>query len=252
MRSLEKDRFICIDCEATGLSDDDRICEIAAVTFTLQEELESFETLIDPQMAIPEESRKIHGITDEMCKGKPKIEEVLPRIIKMAEGHIIVGHGIGFDLKMINQAMSRSSMTNNLSNHPSIDTLRLARLYGESPSNSLDVLRRHFNIEETKAHRAMDDVLINIQVFKKLIHRFNSVKEIFHRLKSPIIFKIMPLGKYKGRNFSEIPLNYLYWAIKQDYDQDLHSSIKEEIKKRKTKNSFIQASNPLARLNDLE
>ena len=54
----------------------------------------------------------------------------------------------------------------NIEKQPFIDTLRMARLYGESPINSLERLRQHFNIAAEGAHRAMSDVIVNIEVFK--------------------------------------------------------------------------------------
>jgi len=58
----------------------------------------------------------------------------------------------------------------------------------------------------------------------------------------------MPLGKHKGRIFSEIPVEYLRWAVNQNFDQDLMFSLKTELKKRNKGSHFGQASNPFANL----
>jgi DNA polymerase III subunit epsilon len=58
----------------------------------------------------------------------------------------------------------------------------------------------------------------------------------------------MPLGKHKGRLFSEIPLHYLLKAATMDYDQDLLFSIRSELKKRKQGGLFSQAANPFLEL----
>jgi DNA polymerase III subunit epsilon len=126
--------------------------------------------------------------------------------------------------------------------------LRLARLYGESPSNSLQVLRGHFNIQSEGAHRAMSDVIVNIQVFKRLVQKFRTLEEIQEVLSKPIAMKTMPLGKHKGRPFKEIPLEYLKWAAHQDFDQDLLFSLRSEINRRKKGDSFSQAVNPFHQL----
>ncbi|MFZ4772373.1 MAG: putative quorum-sensing-regulated virulence factor [Chlamydiia bacterium] len=249
MKPLHEERFICIDIESTGLDlDKDRICEIGAIQFSLEEEFDSFETLVDPEIVIPQEVIEIHHITNEMCVGKPKIQEVLPKVLPLIENHTIVGHGISFDIGMLQSALKRLGLPDTIGKNRVIDTLRLARLYGEAPSNSLEVLRRHFNVDEEGAHRAMNDVRVNIQVFKKLIRKFRSTKEIIDRLKAPILLKNMPLGKYKGRSFNEIPMNYLIWASKQNYDQDLTHSIKEAIKKCKNKGGFLRANSPFSSL----
>ena len=58
----------------------------------------------------------------------------------------------------------------------------------------------------------------------------------------------MPLGKHKGRPFSEIPIEYLLWAANKDFDQDLMFSIRSELKKRKSGSLFKQAANPFSQL----
>jgi len=249
MSSLKKHRFICFDVESTGLDiENDQIIEFAAVTFNEMETFDSFETLIDPGRAISPESMAIHHITDEMVKGKPTIEKVLPKIIEMIGDHIVVGHGILFDIEMIENAAKKIPIRWSLPRERIIDTLRLARLYGESPTNSLEVLRQHFNIEEMGAHRAMNDVMVNIAVFKQLTKKFTSVHQLLERLKSPILMKQMPLGKYKGQNFSGLPHPYLMWAKKQKFDRDLLFSIESELKKRKKRLGFQQSNRPFENL----
>lgn len=249
MGLLNKDIFICLDCEITGLElNKDRIIEVAIVRFTFDGILETYETLIDPLMPIPEVSMAIHHITDDMVKDKPKIHEVLPHILQFIGSDIIVGHGITNDIAFLNAAAKQHSIPCKLEGHPYLDTLRMARLYGESPINSLEKLRQHFNIAEEGAHRAMNDVIVNIEVFKYLAKRFKTTEQIVNRLKSPIRLKTMPLGKHKGRLFGDIPVEYLRWAVNQEFDQDLMFSLKTELKKRKKGAGFGQASNPFANL----
>jgi len=246
---LTDEVFVCLDCESTGLDPaKDRVIEVAAALFTFQEVLQHFETLIDPECPIPKTSQDIHKISEEMLSGKPKVREVLPRLLDMIDGHTIIGHGIGFDIALIANEAKRCQIPSTIANQRSIDTLRLARLYGESPINSLERLRQHFNIEPEGAHRAMSDVTVNIEVFKHLTKNFHSSEQIFKTLQKPIKLKTMPLGKHKGRRFEEIPLEYLLWAEKKDFDQDLLFSIRSEIKNRKRGNQFEQAANPFSQL----
>lgn len=250
MGYLNKEVFVCLDCEATGLDlAKDRIIEIAVCQFSFSEILSSFETLIDPGVSIPQESMRIHNISDQMCLNQPKIEEVLAHVLDLVGNCVIVGHGIQFDIDMIIESAKRHAIKCNLHASRSIDTLRLARKYGQSPINSLQALRKHFNIEEEKAaHRAMSDVLVNIEVFKKLARDFKTTDQIFKELEKPIALNAMPLGKYKGRLFSEIPQNYLQWACHQKFDQDLLFSVRQELKKRKKGDRFLKAANPFADL----
>lgn len=249
MSKLKDQIFVCIDCETTGLDpEQDRICEIAVASFTFDEILEQFESLIDPERPIPPEVVAIHHITDDMVLGKPRIEEVLGQIIKIIGKYPIIGHGIRFDIDIITAHARRCNIPCNIDQNLSFDTLRLARLYEKSPSNSLEQLRKHFGIDEEGAHRAMNDVLVNIQVFKKLSYGFNTISEIKQTLSRPIQLKVMPLGKHKGRMMKELPQDYLLWAARQKFDQDLLFSLRTEINRRKAGPQFTQAANPFSQL----
>ena len=248
-RPIEDEIFVCIDCEATGLDPkNDRIVEIAAATFTIKDILEQMDALVNPEYPIPESSIAIHNITPDMVAKEPTIKETLPEFLEFIGNHTIVGHNIKYDIDIIAHTAKREGIPCRLHNNQSIDTLRLARLYGESPSNSLEQLREHFNIDFEGAHRALNDVVVNIEVFRYLSQRFNTSSQILKTLEKPIALKYMPLGKHKGRLMKEVPLEYLKWAANKDFDVDLLYSVRSELKRRKTKKDFGLSTNPFHNL----
>lgn len=249
MAQLKNQTFVCIDCESTGLDPkQDRIIEVAAVKFTLDETLGSFESLVDPKIPIPASSIAVHHITQDMVEGMPTIDHVLGPLFELIGSHPLIGHGVKYDIEILAHHAARENIPCKLRNNQFFDTLRLARLYGESPSNSLETLRQHFNIEEEGAHRAMSDVIVNIQVFKRLSQNFKTIDQLTNALSRPIQMKNMPLGKHKGRPLKEVPIEYLTWAARQDFDEDLLFSLRTEINRRKKGNLFTQASNPFHNL----
>lgn len=249
MKNINKETFICLDLELTGLdAEKDRIIEIAIAKFTFDGIIDSFETLVDPEMIIPDTSIKIHHITQDMVSGKPKIQKLMPKILEMIGNYPIIGHGILFDLKIIMNEAKRFLLPCPLDKNITVDTLRLARLYGDSPSNALKTLGIHFNVPQDAAHRAMSDVLVNIEVFKHLAKRYGSLEKVLQILSKPVLMKMMPLGPHKGRLLKDIPLQYLLWAVRKDFDQDLMFSIKKEISDRGKGKRFEQNSNPFQSL----
>jgi DNA polymerase-3 subunit epsilon len=178
----------------------------------------------------------------------PTIDKVLEPLLSLIGDHPVIDHGIKYDIDILCAHAARAGIFCTLRQNPFFDTLRLARLYGESPSNSLETLRQHFNIQEEGAHRAMSDVVVNIQVFKRLSQNFRTMEQLIETLSRPIMMKHMPLGKHKGRLMKEIPIDYLCWAANQDFDQDLLYSLRSEINRRKKGNSFIQSANPFMNL----
>lgn len=245
MKDLNKEVFVCLDCETTGLDPKvDKVIEVAVIKFTLEEVIEKYETLIDPGCLIPESSTKIHHITDEMVKGMPTLNEVVPYLLQFIGKTPLVGHGIKFDVELIALAAEAASIPTTIRFNKQIDTLRLARLYGESPINSLEVLRKHFNVPEEGAHRAMNDVVVNAEVFRHLSTKFRTLDQIYQTLDRPILMKVMPLGPHKGRYIKEVPIEYLRWAANKEFDQDLLFTVRSEIKRRKQGGLFVQAANP--------
>lgn len=248
-RRLEQETFVCIDCETTGLNPkEDRAIEVAAVRFTLDQILDQFESLVDPERPIPDESIAIHHITQVMVSGKPKMVEIIPHLLKFIGGDIIVGHGVAFDIEILAAAADRAGVAHTLRQNRFLDTLRMARLYGESPTNSLEQLRQHFNIQFEGAHRAMNDVVVNCDVFKSLAKMYKTTEQLFDTLSRPIRLKLMPLGKHRGRPIKEVPLQYLQWAATKEFDQDLLFSIRSEINRRKSGSNFGQMVSPFQNL----
>lgn len=249
MGRLNQDTFICLDCETTGLdAKKDAIIEVAVVKFAGSEILDSFESLVDPQIPIPASSTAIHHITQQMVEGKPRIDQLLPELLARIGGHVIIGHGVGFDVEILREAARRYTIPCLLEKNPILDTLRMARLYGGSAVNSLAMLGQHFNIPDHDSHRAMGDVRVNVELFRQLIKNHTTTEKLLELLTKPILMNIMPLGRHKGRPIKDLPLNYLQSAVRLDFDQDLIYSLQHEIRRRKRGNLFIQAGNPFGEL----
>lgn len=96
-------RGVVVDTETTGVNQaGDAIIELGMVLFEYDPEtgqayrvLESFDQLEDPGFAIPPESTRVHGITDEMVSGS-KIDDA--EVARFLEGvSLVVAHNAKFD-----------------------------------------------------------------------------------------------------------------------------------------------------------
>ncbi len=234
MTQIDKQKFICFDCETTGLDvDHDRIIEVAAMKFDATTPYGEYQTLINPERLIPNESIEIHHITNDMIVGKPCIREILADFLTFIGQSIIIGHSIYYDIDMIARAAAREEIPCTIRNNVYIDTLRMARLYGESPSNSLVQLRKHFNIDEEVAHRAMSDVIVNIELFRRLSKSYGTVEKLLDVLSRPIYLKEMPLGKHKGRPLGVAIGLFALGTANKDFKGLLFHSLRTELKRGK-------------------
>ena len=100
---LKNNTFVVFDLETTGLNHEDcQIVEIGAVKVEKGRIVEKFSTFVDPEVEIPLDATAIHGITDEMVMGAPKVHEALADFYKFCENSTIVAYNIDFDYKFIN------------------------------------------------------------------------------------------------------------------------------------------------------
>jgi len=93
-QTISSQPFLVLDTETTGLHFWDRIVEIAVIDEAGGVLLN---TLINPEKHIPTEVIAIHGITDEMVRGKPTFQDILPELTVMLTGKPVVIYNVDFD-----------------------------------------------------------------------------------------------------------------------------------------------------------
>lgn len=171
-RSLEAllaEGFVAVDLETTGLDPRaDAIVELAAVRFVQSRVADRYVTRVDPGRPIPPESTRIHGITDAMVAGAPTLDEVLGRLEAVFDQHVLVGHGIEFDLAVLareRRARGRGPMANTV-----LDCGRLgAALYSEWEALSFDEVASRMGIGILGRHTAEGDAVAAAEVLLALI-----------------------------------------------------------------------------------
>ncbi|MDB5059097.1 MAG: hypothetical protein JWO59_2569 [Chloroflexi bacterium] len=166
---LELMQYIVVDCETTGLDPNaQRVIEIAALRCIGPFVVDRYTTLIDPQRFIPHAIRQLTGITPEMLKGAPFAPEAMQGFLQFAEGALLVGHNVRFDLNFLGAEALRHHNARLL--NPSICTIRLAgRLMPSLKRPSLGNLAKALNLQTHDRHRAMGDAEVTQQAFWALV-----------------------------------------------------------------------------------
>lgn len=158
--------YVIFDIETTGLSDrNDRITEIGAVRIKNGEIIETYNQLINPEVSIPEKIVKLTGITDELVRDEPRIEEILDEFIEFCGDSILVAHNSSFDMGFIKRNCERLNIE---INNPVLDTLYLTRvLFPELKNHKLNTLCKHLEVPLENHHRAVDDAKATAGIFIK-------------------------------------------------------------------------------------
>ena len=160
----ENKHFAIVDIETTGGSPRaSKITEIAIYKHDGKKVIDSYETLLDPEMPIPRFIVNLTGISDNMVEGAPKFYEVAKKIVEFTEDCIFVAHNVGFDYGILRQEFKNLGFDYR---RPHLCTVRTSRyVIPGHDSYSLGKLTRALDIKIENRHRAGGDALATAHLF---------------------------------------------------------------------------------------
>jgi DNA polymerase-3 subunit epsilon len=167
-------REIVLDTETTGFepSMGHRMVEIACLEIDdFVPTGRSFHTSIDPCRDMPPDAQRVHGLSGEFLRGKPRFEhpEVVDAFLDFIGDAPLVAHNAGFDRNFVNHELGV------INRHPLpeprwVDTLALAKTRFPGMHNSLDALCKRFKISllDREKHGALIDARLLAEVYLEL------------------------------------------------------------------------------------
>jgi DNA polymerase-3 subunit epsilon len=172
--ALAEIRCVVFDLETTGLhpGEGDRIVSLAGVRVRdgALRRGEAFDALVNPRRPIPASSVRFHGITEAMVVEAPPINVVLPAFLRFAEGSVLVGHQVWFDVRFLALEAARLGLSPITLAHPILDTLVLSQLvHGSLPDHGLDTIAERLGVVVQGRHSALGDALATAEVFIRLM-----------------------------------------------------------------------------------
>jgi DNA polymerase III epsilon subunit-like protein len=160
-------RLVAFDLETTGLDGEKaRIIEFCLIELDGElGELARWSELVNPGMPIPEDSVKVHGITDTMVAGRPPFAHFAPRLQALVQEAVLVAHNHKFDLEILSRELRRAGQPGLRPNHPCIDTWQIEALLN---SHSLsETYRRYTGSDMASAHRSEADTAACVEVLRR-------------------------------------------------------------------------------------
>jgi len=163
-------RVLGFDLETTGFSPKQhRIVQYALIGCDADGSSIHLEELVNPQMRIPMETTRIHGIHDSDVKDTPQFSEYIAEISAAMEGAVIVGHNVErFDWPFLRSEFLRAGqpMPKPLA---ILDTLKIARKLKIPPKHNLAALCERFGISLERAHTAGADAAATLLLLHKMM-----------------------------------------------------------------------------------
>jgi len=164
-------RQIFLDTETTGLSPEngDRIVEIGCVEL-LNRKLtgNNLHFYLNPERDSHEDALKVHGISNEFLKDKPKFGEIADELLEYLQGADVLIHNAPFDVGFINKELelnNRPPLKNYVNNVS--DTLAMAKDMFPGKRNSLDALCDRLGVDNSgrTLHGALLDAELLADVY---------------------------------------------------------------------------------------
>ena len=218
-------RWLLVDTETTGISAEDKVCEMAYVeiddAFNV---IRSGNSLINPGIPIHYAASSINGITDVMVKDAPTLDDYMLSEGSPLQGEVtLIAHNLDFDFRFLKQYADEGV--------GKLCTLKCARvLYPEAANHKQGTLAAMLGIQvaREKAHSADGDLDVLLQLLQCLCRDAGTdLYGLLEVQRRPRPISKMPFGKHKGVPLAELPNNYIFWLLNkaENLDADLRTAL---------------------------
>ena len=235
---LQLTKPICFfDIETTGTEiSKDRIVEIAILKLQPDGTKEKIEIRINPEIPIPAEVSKVHGITNEMVADSPTFKQESSRIHNFLKGCDLAGFNSDrFDIPLLVEEFLRAEISFNFKNIKTIDVQTI--FHKKEPRTLSAALKFYCDEELTNAHSANADTKATHDVLLAQLDRYGDLEPnvdflnqfslrrktadfagfLVYNKEEEICFGF---GKYKGKKVTEIldrEPGYFGWVLNADF-----------------------------------
>lgn len=164
---------IFLDTETTGIGLYDLVIEVGIV------DLEGnvlFDSLINPGRPIPQDSSKVHGITDEMVAEAPTLKTAWSEIEDILHDRAIGMYNAEFDYRLLKQSAENAGLPWSIHRNQAFCVMNMfAAWYGEwnrrannFRSQKLEFAGKFCGIDLPNNHHAVDDAKLTAALLKYL------------------------------------------------------------------------------------
>jgi DNA polymerase-3 subunit epsilon len=159
-------RQVVLDTETTGLNAKlgDRLIEIGCVEILSRNVSErQFHAYLNPERDVDLGATRVHGLTLDDLRQKPKFAEVARQFLDFVSGAEILIHNADFDLEFLDVELGRARLGKFRDHVAKItDTLAFARELHPGKKNSLDALCERYFVNH--ANRTLHGALLDARL----------------------------------------------------------------------------------------
>jgi DNA polymerase III subunit epsilon len=162
MSAILDAKWLVIDTETTGLDIATAgVCQLGVFeSWRGMEGLRGVMTL-DPGHPIPDQASSIHGITDEMVRGKPTLSSIAPRFLdRVREAEVLVGfNSWRYDFPLLSRLLGQE-WAQAIEGKPQVDVFVLVCEFDRfKRGKSLSAACERWGVAIERAHNALGDCI---------------------------------------------------------------------------------------------
>ena len=159
--------YAIIDTETSGGKyNEEKIIEIAIIIFDGKNIIDTFTTLIKPNVKVDYFVQKLTGIKNSDLVDKKTFRDYAKRISNLVSNKVIVGHNVEYDYRILKNELESCNIK---FSSETICTIKMSKeKYNDLKYYNLNYLCNYFNIKLKNHHRAYDDAFATLELFKIL------------------------------------------------------------------------------------
>lgn len=220
--------YTVVDIETTGGSHGNRITEIAAVKTDGTQVLDSYETLVNPEVFIPKSITLLTGISNPMVADAPRFEDIAQDFFTFLGDTIFIAHNVSFDYGIIKNHFEDLDIS---FNKKKLCTVRLSRgIIPGHASYSLGKICPALGIQNHSRHRAMGDTMATVELFHHLLTK-DQDDFVFYSLNQLNKEAMLPPNLDK-KEFEDLPNTAGVYYLLGEKMEILYVGKAKDIKKR--------------------
>ncbi|MDK0983016.1 3'-5' exonuclease [Clostridium perfringens] len=162
-----KEKFLILDTETTGVGEEDKIIDIALVDLNGNV---VFESLVNPEIPIKSEASKVNGLKNSDLIGSPKFFEIKEELKEVIGDKTLLIYNAEFDSRLLKQSGYEYEVKVNCLMYDYMAYIETDRWI------SLQNALINEGVETIQDHRAKSDCLCCLELINKVVE--NSKKEI--------------------------------------------------------------------------
>jgi len=229
--------IVFFDVESTGLNPaTDRIVEISMLKVHPDGKEEVLTQRINPEIPIPEESSKIHGIYDPDVAAQPTFKEAARTLMNFIKSCDLGGYNSNrYDIPLLAEEFERAGIELDLKKMKFIDVQVI--FFKQEPRTLSGAYKFYCNKNLEGAHSAEADVRATWEILKAQVERYDDLGDTnealarysssnnFADLAGRLVYDdegqvLFNFGKHKGRKVAEIferEPAYYSWMMQGDF-----------------------------------